>query len=116
MGFLASIPDILSELKADVLIYQAGADAHLWDPLGGWMTSGQMRSRDRAVFGWCRRHKVPLVWNLAGGYQEDFQSVLDLHHATLEEGLAAFSDQSLPPESPGWDSQLGDWWTDPAHS
>lgn len=114
LAFIESIPQLLTELKPDVLIYQAGADAHLWDPLGGWMTSGQMRSRDRAVFRWCRWRNVPVVWNLAGGYQEDFQSVLDLHHATLEECLAAFSDQMPPADSADWDSQLGDWWNDPA--
>ncbi len=88
--FLEELPEILSGLNADLLIYQAGADAHLWDPLGGWMTSLQMRLRDRLVFRWCRDNGVPVVWNLAGGYQQDFQSVLDLHHATLEECLNAF--------------------------
>lgn len=88
--FLEEIPQILDAMNPNLLIYQAGADAHLWDPLGGWMTSLQMRTRDRLVFEWCRRRKVPVVWNLAGGYQEDFQSVLDLHHATLEECMTAF--------------------------
>lgn len=112
--FLGELPSILEQLAGDVLLYQAGADAHVWDPLGGWMTSGQMRRRDRLVFDWCRGRGTPVVWNLAGGYQEDFQSVLDLHHATLEECLRAFQ-EAAPPEAGGgdWDSQLGDWWNDP---
>ena len=88
--FLEELPGLLEAMQADVLIYQAGADAHLWDPLGGWMTSVQMRRRDKAVFSFCQERGMPVVWNLAGGYQEDFQSVLDLHHATMEECLAAF--------------------------
>ena len=44
---------------------------------------------EQLVKQWCQQRGVPVVWNLAGGYQEDFQSVLDLHHATLEECLAA---------------------------
>jgi len=89
--FLEELPTILGDLGGELLIYQAGADAHLWDPLGGWMTSVQMRRRDRIVFEHCKARSLPVVWNLAGGYQEDFQAVLDLHHATLEECLSVFA-------------------------
>ena len=49
------------------MIYQAGADPHIDDPLGGILTTKQMSWRDRQVFEQLG-HK-PLVWNLAGGYQ-----------------------------------------------
>jgi acetoin utilization deacetylase AcuC-like enzyme len=88
--FLGKLPLALAEMKVDVLLYQAGADAHVDDPLGGWMTTEQMRRRDRLVFRFCREAGVPVVWNLAGGYQTDIQKVLDLHHATMEECLDAF--------------------------
>lgn len=88
--FLEALPGILEEMDAKVLIYQAGADAHNDDPLGGWMNSEQMRRRDRVVFRFCKEKGVPVVWNLAGGYQDDFQKVLDLHHATMEECLSLF--------------------------
>ena len=55
------------------------------------MSAEQMRQRDRIVFQYCKKYALPVVWNLAGGYQDDFQRVLDLHHATMEECLAAFS-------------------------
>lgn len=89
--FLQELPQLICEFQVGLLLYQAGADAHIDDPLGGWMTSEQMRRRDRIVFETCRRHGIPVVWNLAGGYQEDLQKVLDLHHATMEECLAVFS-------------------------
>ncbi|MEW6280132.1 MAG: histone deacetylase [Candidatus Eremiobacterota bacterium] len=95
-GFLERLPDLLADMRAGLLLYQAGADAHRDDPLGGWMTDEQMRRRDRTVFRFCRAHGVPVVWNLAGGYQDDFQRVLDLHHATMEECLAAFQDPLGP--------------------
>ena len=88
--FLAGLPEILQAMSAEVLIYQAGADAHVDDPLGGWMDASQMRRRDALVFEYCRDHSLPVAWNLAGGYQEQFQNVLDLHHATLEECLRVF--------------------------
>lgn len=112
--FLECLPQVLNKMQAGLLLYQAGADAHLWDPLGGWMTSGQMRRRDRIVFRWCRQNNVPVVWNLAGGYQPDFQSVLDLHHATLEECLAAYSDSASPAHENEGESPWGDWWNAPA--
>ena len=54
---------------ADLVIYQAGADIHVNDPLGGILTSEQMRERDDMLryFAMSR----PFVWNLAGGYQLD---------------------------------------------
>lgn len=35
---------------ADIALYQAGADMHVHDPLGGTLTTEQMRRRDRIVF------------------------------------------------------------------
>jgi len=89
-AFLAELPELLESMQVNLLLYQAGADAHVDDPLGGWMSAQQMRLRDRLVFQFCRTHGIPIVWNLAGGYQEDFQAVLDLHHATMEECLNIF--------------------------
>jgi len=70
---------------ADLVLYQAGADPHLNDPLGGVLTEGEMFGRDLAVFRAFRRKA--LVWNLAGGYQRDadgsIEPVLRLHRNTL---------------------------------
>lgn len=72
-----------------VLLYQAGADCHVDDPLGGWMTTEQMRQRDQIVFDFCAEYSIPLVWDLAGGYQNPYQRVLDLHLATWAEFVRA---------------------------
>lgn len=70
----------------DLLIYQAGADPHVDDPLGGVLTGVQMAQRDHAVFAAFQGR--PLVWNLAGGYQRDanggIEPVLKLHRATAQ--------------------------------
>ena len=54
-----------------VLLYQAGADVHVNDPLGPGPTKGMtdddMRQRDRLIFTLCRDLRIPVVWNLAGG-------------------------------------------------
>lgn len=54
---------------ADILFYQAGADPHIDDPLGGRMSTEELRARDRLVFQTCRNLRLPVVWCLAGGYQ-----------------------------------------------
>jgi len=79
----------------DLVLYQAGADIHINDPLGGLLTTQQMRQRDRLVFGACIRLGLPVVWNLAGGYQRDanggIEPVLALHRNTMLECIDAFS-------------------------
>lgn len=69
----------------DVLLYQAGADPHVDDRLGGWLTSAQLVRRDRIVFEAAAIIGLPVAWNLAGGYQEPLRRVLDIHDHTLRE-------------------------------
>jgi len=75
--------------SCDIVLYQAGADQHIDDPLGGLLTTEQMRRRDRAVFWHAKNYNVPLVWNLAGGYQRDLagdiEPVLRLHRQTMQQ-------------------------------
>jgi acetoin utilization deacetylase AcuC-like enzyme len=74
--------------SCDLVLYQAGADPHVDDPLGGILTTAQMAERDRRVFE--KLGHLPLVWNLAGGYQvvagetpaQRIEPVLALHRTT----------------------------------
>jgi acetoin utilization deacetylase AcuC-like enzyme len=82
--FLRSLPDIVASFRdCDVLLYQAGADPHVDDPLGGWLTTEQLAQRDQIVFDTANRLGIPVAWNLAGGYQQPLQRVLDIHDNTL---------------------------------
>jgi acetoin utilization deacetylase AcuC-like enzyme len=67
----------------DLVLYQAGADVHVDDPLGGVLTTGQMNRREEIVFGAAQAAGVPLAWNLAGGYQQPLSKVIDLHVQTM---------------------------------
>jgi acetoin utilization deacetylase AcuC-like enzyme len=69
----------------DLILYQAGADLHIDDPLGGVLDSDQMRQRDAIVFDAAKRAGVALAWNLAGGYQEPLSKVVEIHMATMQE-------------------------------
>lgn len=78
----------------DLVLYQAGADAHVDDPLGGILDSDQMRCRDQMVFDAASHAGVPLAWNLAGGYQEPISKVVQLHLATMKECARVYVSQS----------------------
>lgn len=97
-AFMQELPQLLVALEqCDIIFYQAGADAHINDPLGGFLDNDELRWRDRMVFEFCCAHSIPCVWNLAGGYQEEkidgkrnIQKVLDIHNITMEECLSVY--------------------------
>lgn len=91
--WLRQLPDLIEYYfsGSDAVLYQAGQDPHIDDPLGGWLTTEQLANRDRIVFETLRELHVPVVWNLAGGYQENFQRVIDGHVNTM----IAFTDVFL---------------------
>jgi acetoin utilization deacetylase AcuC-like enzyme len=78
----------------DIVLYQAGADPHVSDPYGGWLTTPELRRRDAMVFDALSSHKVPVVWNLAGGYQVEpdgsIPKVLEVHDNTMAECVRVY--------------------------
>ena len=92
---LVGILKYMKSQKIDLLMYQAGADCHIDDPLGGRFTDDQLRRRDRTVFEICKKLGIPVAWNFAGGYQKDpetesIEAVLRIHRATMEECAAVY--------------------------
>ncbi len=90
--FFAMLPRVLEVMrKCDVVLYQAGADPHVDDPLGGWLTTEQLYRRDQMVFDGLRG--TPVAWNLAGGYQVEkdgsIPKVLEIHANTAKAALEA---------------------------
>jgi len=93
-AYLGAVDALRGELQAfapELILYQAGADAHVDDPLGGLLTTEQMRQRDRSLFTIARQLSIPVTWNLAGGYQIESDGsiprVIELHLNTFEEAL-----------------------------
>ncbi len=89
------LPNAMTELaNVDVLLYQAGADPHVLDPYGGWMETEEMLRRDSIVFNTMKACKVPVAWNLAGGYQVkpdgSIPAVLEIHDNTMKACISAF--------------------------
>lgn len=98
VDFFKYLPVLLEQLQSvDIILYQAGADQHENDPLGGFLNDNELRQRDKEVFNFAKRNKIPIAWNLAGGYQESeinslrsIEKVLKIHNATLEECMKVY--------------------------
>lgn len=94
--FIERIPQLVSGMRdCDMILYQAGADPHINDPLGGFLTTAQLKERDKRVFTVAKYFDIPIVWNLAGGYQVDksggIQAILDIHNNTMLECVAVYA-------------------------
>ncbi len=99
--FLAKMSQLLERFAGcDLVLYQAGADPHIDDPLGGWLTTDQLYRRDRAVFDGLCQLGIPVAWNLAGGYQRDaagsIRPVLDIHDNTMVAFVEAYGHAAIP--------------------
>lgn len=81
-------------ITCDLVLYQAGADPHIDDPHGGWLTTAQLAQRDNLVFEALAGAGVPVAWNLAGGYQVasdgSIPKVLEIHDNTMRACANAF--------------------------
>lgn len=95
--FLDAIPKMVDQMRrCDLILYQAGADPHINDPFGGWLTTDQLYDRDMRVFNAATKCGVPLAWNLAGGYQRTadggIEPVLQIHRNTMLACLRTYSE------------------------
>jgi acetoin utilization deacetylase AcuC-like enzyme len=90
--YLPTVERRLQELDAspfDLCLYNAGMDPFEGCAIGGMdgMTRAILEARERMVFDWCRRRKIPVAFVLAGGYlgpSLDEAGLVGLHRLTLE--------------------------------
>ncbi|HLL90329.1 MAG TPA: histone deacetylase [Tepidisphaeraceae bacterium] len=85
LATLAGVLPLILERRPDVLLYQAGADPYFEDPYSPLaLTHDDLKARDRLVFDFARRHRIPIAWVLAGGYTPDTAKVVRVHTNTFE--------------------------------
>ena len=100
-AYLLEVRGLESRLQCerpDIILYQAGADVHCQDPLGGVLTTMDMIERDVIIFNMAKTLGVPIVWNLAGGYRRDasggIAKVIELHLNTFRAAFKVFEPQT----------------------
>jgi len=98
---LGRLPAAIDGFEPDLVQYQAGMDCHERDPVGGIddVDEDFLAERDRFVIKEVARRRIPLVINLAGGYQEDGTSVR-LHVQTARIAVEVMSGPLTPAAAP----------------
>jgi acetoin utilization deacetylase AcuC-like enzyme len=73
------IPDLLDQIKPDLVFYNAGVDPHRDDRLGRLCLSSEgLYRRDSLVVNACLRRAIPIATVLGGGY-DDIEALVDRH-------------------------------------
>lgn len=94
-GYLPALDGLLSDLEApaqqaDLLVYNAGVDAHQDDRLGRLsLSDAGLAARDAMVFEWARAVQKPLCLVLGGGYDHDIDVIAERHAGVFDRLFAA---------------------------
>lgn len=93
--YLSQLQDALAQLEArcspDLVFYLAGADPHEGDRLGRLKLSFEgLQERDRMVFEWAWRKRVPLAMAMAGGYGREIADTVQVQINTFSQALSAW--------------------------
>ncbi len=76
----AYLPDLLSQVKPDLVFYDAGVDPHSRDRLGKLaLTDSGLFQRDRYVLSTCLSQRYPVACVIGGGYADDLFSLAYRH-------------------------------------
>lgn len=76
----AHLPDLLNQLKPDLVFYDAGVDSHMGDRLGKLaLTDTGLFRRDMQVLGTCLSQGYAVACVIGGGYAEDMSALVYRH-------------------------------------
>lgn len=74
------LPDLLSNVKPDLVLYDAGVDPHIGDRLGKLaLTDTGIFRRDMQVLSTCVSGGYPVACAIGGGYADDLKSLVYRH-------------------------------------
>ena len=90
--YLRALDQALDELDrrfgTDLVLYLAGADPFEGDRLGRLKLSYEgLQARDRRVFDWAWRRRIPLAMTMAGGYGHRIEETVQVHVNTWSVAL-----------------------------
>ncbi len=74
------LPDLLSQVKPDLVLYDAGVDPHLADRLGKLaLTDSGLYRREMQVLSTCLSTGYPVACVIGGGYADDLDALVFRH-------------------------------------
>lgn len=90
------LPDLLSEFRPDLVLYDAGVDPHRHDRLGKLaLTDNGLFRRDWLVLETCLKQGYPVATVVGGGYDKDVTALAYRHVLLYRAALQLFEDYRL---------------------
>ena len=78
------LPNLLDEVRPDIVFYLSGVDVLETDKLGRLALSLQgCKERDRFVFQSCKDRGLPVAVSMGGGYSERLATIIEAHANTF---------------------------------
>jgi acetoin utilization deacetylase AcuC-like enzyme len=78
-----NLAQVIDDVKPDFMFFQSGVDILATDKLGKLsITREGCRERDRMVLTAAKRHRIPLVASMGGGYSPNFRDIIEAHANT----------------------------------
>lgn len=76
----AYLPDLLTQVQPDLVLYDAGVDPHVGDRLGKLaLTDSGLYRREMQVLGTCRAQRYPVACVIGGGYADNLDTLVYQH-------------------------------------
>lgn len=86
------LPAIIEDIKPDFCFYQSGVDILATDKFGKLKVTLQgCERRDEIVFSLMKKHAIPCVVSMGGGYSADIRNIVDAHCNTFRLAFQLFS-------------------------
>jgi acetoin utilization deacetylase AcuC-like enzyme len=74
------LPDLLSQVRPDLVLFDAGVDTHVGDRLGKLaLTDSGLYRREMQVLSTCAAQGYPVACVIGGGYADDFNALVYRH-------------------------------------
>lgn len=85
------LPRLIAEQKPDFIFFLAGVDVLAEDKLGRLaLSESGCRKRDELVFEQAKKHQIPVMVTMGGGYAPDIATILQAHCNTFEAAARIF--------------------------
>lgn len=85
---VAELATIIPHEQPDIIFYNAGSDIYKQDPLGRLSISQNgIIQRDEMVFRYAKKHNIPIVMTLSGGYTKKSAQIIGKSIANLLEKI-----------------------------
>jgi acetoin utilization deacetylase AcuC-like enzyme len=80
-----------STARPDIVFYVSGADPFEGDRFGKLkLTKAGLMERDRIVYEFFARRRIPVAATMAGGYARNIDDLVDIHFGTIQVGVNVY--------------------------